>query len=59
MYEVIVLEQEPRAEKMAQLVDGKINEMEKNGYKLMSLTQTTTAKTILVFKQNWQAKNHK
>lgn len=51
MYKVIVLEYAPKAEVMAKQMEEKINEMAKDGYELVTLTETTTARAILVFKK--------
>lgn len=51
MYKVVTLEYSPKAEKMAQAIEEKINEMAKSGYELVTLTETTSARAILVFKK--------
>lgn len=51
MYKVIVLDYSPKAENMAKQIEDKINEMATNGYELVTLTETTTARAILVFKK--------
>ena len=51
MYKTVVIEYSPKADNMAQRVEEKANEMLKDGYELETLTETTTAKAILVFKK--------
>lgn len=49
-YKTIVLSYEPKAKKVAQAIEEKANEMAKEGFELVTLTQTGSAKAILVFK---------
>lgn len=51
MYKAVVIEYSPKADNMAQRVEEKANEMLKDGYELVTLTETTTAKAIFVFKK--------
>ncbi len=51
MYKVIVLDYSPKAEDMAKQIENKINEMTGDGYELVTLTETTTARAIIVFKK--------
>lgn len=51
MYKVEVLEYLPKAKKMAEAIEKKINEMNAEGYDLVTLTETTSARSILVFKK--------
>lgn len=51
MYKTVVIEYSPKADNMAQRVEEKANEMLKDGDELVTLTETTTAKAILVFKK--------
>lgn len=50
MYKVEVLDYSPKAEKMAKQIEDKINEMAEKGYEIVTLTETTSARAILVFK---------
>ena len=51
MYKVIVLDSSPKADVMAKQIENKINEMTNDGYELVTLTETTTARAIIVFKK--------
>lgn len=51
MHKVIVLDYAPKAENMAKQIEDKINEMVESGYELVTLTETTTARAILVFRK--------
>mgnify|MGYP005792316863 FL=1 len=51
MYKTIVIEYSPKADDMAKKVEEKANEMQKNGYELITMSITGTAKAILVFKK--------
>lgn len=51
MYKVVVIEYSPKATDMAQKIEEKSNEMLKNGYELVTMSITGTAKAILVFKK--------
>ena len=51
MYKTIVIEYSPKADDMAKKVEEKANEMQKNGYELVTMSITGTAKAILVFKK--------
>lgn len=50
MYKVVVIEYSPKAENMSQKVEEKANEMLNDGYVLVTIMETTTAKAILIFK---------
>ena len=52
MYKTVVIEYSPKADDMARKVEEKANEMEHDGYELITMTVTGTAKAILVFKKN-------
>ena len=52
MYRAVVIEYSPKAGDMAQKVEEKSNEMLKDGYELVTMSITGTAKAILVFKNN-------
>ncbi len=51
MYKTVVIEYSPKADDMAKKVEEKANEMQKNGYELITMSITGTAKAILVFKK--------
>lgn len=50
MYKTVVIEYSPKADSMAQKIDEKANEMLQEGYELITMSITGTAKAILVFK---------
>lgn len=52
MYKAIVTGYLPKAEDMAKEVEEKANRMEKEGFDLVTISITGTAKAILVFKSN-------
>ena len=49
MYKTVVIEYSPKADDMAQKVE-ETNEMLQDGYELITMSITGTAKAILVFK---------
>ena len=49
MYKTVVIDYSPKADNMAQKVEEKANEMLENGYELVTMSITGTAKAILVF----------
>ncbi|MDD3411458.1 MAG: hypothetical protein PHY12_11695 [Eubacteriales bacterium] len=51
MYKAITVSYEPKAKKMAQQIESKANEMEEQGYELVTVTATGSAKAVLVFRQ--------
>ena len=51
MYKTVVIEYSPKADDMAQKIEEKSNEMLKEGFELITISITGTAKAILVFKQ--------
>ena len=51
MYKTLVIEYSPKADDMAQKVEAKSNEMLQEGYELVTLSVTGSAKAILVFKK--------
>ena len=51
MYKTVVIKYSPKADDMAKKVEEKANEMQKNGYELVTMSITGTAKAILVFKK--------
>lgn len=51
MYKSIVIQYSPKADDMAQKVEEEANEMLQNGYELVTMSITGTAKAILVFKK--------
>ncbi len=51
MYKTVVIEYSPKSDDMAKKVERKANEMLEEGYELVTMSITTTAKAILVFKK--------
>lgn len=51
MYKTIVIEYAPKADDMALKVEEKANEMLKEGYTLITMSITGSAKAILIFKK--------
>jgi len=51
MYKTVVVDYEPVAKRMAKQIDDKINDMYRDGYELVTMTETTSARAILVFKE--------
>lgn len=51
MYKTELIGYTPVANKMAKKIEDKCNEMEKDGYVLISTTITLSAKAILIFKK--------
>lgn len=51
LYKAVVIEYSPKAENMSQKIEEKVNEMLNDGYVLVTITETTTAKAILIFKK--------
>ena len=51
MYKTVVIEYSPKTEDMAQKIEEKANEMIQEGYELVTMSVTGTAKAILVFKK--------
>lgn len=51
MYKTEVIGYTPSAKNMAKKIESKCNEMEQNGFCLISTTITLSAKAILVFKK--------
>ena len=49
IYKTIVIDYAPKAKKMAAAVEEKANEMAQNGWELVALSVTNSAKAILVF----------
>ncbi len=52
MYKTIIIEYTPKADDMAIKIEEKANEMNQEGYDLITFSITNTAKAILVFKSN-------
>ncbi len=50
MYKTVVVEYSPKAKDMAKKVEEKSNEMLEEGYELVTMSITNSAKAILVFK---------
>lgn len=51
MYKTIVIEYSPKADDMAKKIEEKANEMLQEGFELVTVSITGSAKAILVFKQ--------
>lgn len=51
MYKTVVIDYSPKADDMAQKIEEKANEMLQEGYELITMSITGTAKAILVFKK--------
>lgn len=51
MYKTVVIAYYPKAETMAKKIEEKSNEMVEDGYELITMSITTSAKAILVFKK--------
>ena len=51
MYKTVVIEYSPQADDMALKIEKKANEMLEEGYELITMSVTGTAKAILVFKK--------
>ena len=49
-YKTIVIDYAPKAKKMAAAMEERINEMSQEGWELVTLTTTPSAKAILVFR---------
>ena len=52
MYKTAVIEYSPKADEMAKKIEKKANEMLQDGYELVTMSITGTAKAILVFKED-------
>ena len=52
MYKTVVVDYSPVANKMAKMVEEKINEMVKLGYEFITFSITNSCKAILVFREN-------
>jgi uncharacterized membrane protein (DUF106 family) len=53
MYKTVVIAYYPKAETMAKKIEEKSNEMAEDGYELITMSITTSAKAILVFKKSF------
>lgn len=51
MYKTVVVEYSPKAENMAKKIEETANDMSKDGYELITMSITGSAKAILVFKK--------
>ena len=51
MYKTVIIEYSPKADDMAKKVEEKANEMLQEGFELVTVSITGSAKAILVFKQ--------
>lgn len=50
-FKAVVIEYSPKAENMSKKIEEKVNEMLNDRYVLVTITKTTTAKAILIFKK--------
>jgi ABC-type uncharacterized transport system substrate-binding protein len=50
MYKTIVVDYSPKAKAMAEAVEKKSNEMSEQGFELVTMSITNSAKAILVFR---------
>lgn len=51
MYKAVVIEYSPKADNMAKKIEEKANEMLQTGYELVTMSETTTVKAILIFRK--------
>ena len=51
LYKTVVINYFPKADTMAKKIEEKSNEMLENGYELITMSITNSAKAILVFKK--------
>ena len=51
IYKAVEIEYSPKAENMSKKIESKSNEMLNDGYVLVTITGTTTAKAILILKK--------
>lgn len=51
MYKSIAVEYSPRADKMAQIIESKANEMLDEGYELVDVAVMPSARAVLTFKK--------
>lgn len=51
MYKTVVIEYSSKADTLASKIEQKANEMDKNGYGLITFSITNSAKAVLVFKK--------
>lgn len=53
MYKTVVIDYSPKADTMAIKIEEKSNEMLEDGYELITISITNSAKAILVFKKEY------
>lgn len=60
MYKSVVIEYSPKANDMAKKIEDRANEMSQEGYELVTMSITGSAKAILVFKEKnkWQSEKY-
>lgn len=51
MYKTFVIDYHPKAEAMAQAIEEKVNTLEQDGYEVVSVTVTPSAKGIVLAKK--------
>lgn len=49
-YKAEIIKYEPKAKKMAEAIENKANEMAEQGYELVTVSVTNSAKAVVVFK---------
>lgn len=49
-YKTVIIDYAPKTKSMSSAIESKANEMAENGYKLVTMSVTNSAKAILVFK---------
>ena len=52
MYKTVIIEYTPKTDDMAMKIEEKANEMNQEGYNLVTFSITNTAKAILIFKKS-------
>ena len=52
MYKTVIIEYTPKTDDMAMKIEEKANEMNQEGYNLVTFSITNSAKAILIFKKS-------
>ena len=52
MYKTVIIEYAPKTDDMAMKIEEKANEMNQEGYNLVTFSITNSAKAILIFKKS-------
>ena len=60
MYKSVVIEYSPKANDMAKKIEDRANEISQEGYELVTMSITGSAKAIFVFKEKskWQSEKY-